>query len=112
MKAVKKLERLESTSHALGPEENAMYRALSARANDLAQDRPDIAFSTKELCREFAIPNKDSYAKLERVVSYLIGIPRLVYVYDWQACSRGLMSTLTRTLPVARRRGAAHPVVP
>jgi len=83
-KAVKKLERLQSTSHALSPEEATMYRALSARANYLAQDRPDIAFSTKELCREFAVPNKDSYGKLKRVVRFLIGLPRLVYCYDWQ----------------------------
>ena len=50
-KAVKKLERLESTSQTLTPEEATAYRALSARANFLAQDRPDDAFSIKELCR-------------------------------------------------------------
>ena len=46
-KAVKKLERLESASQILTPEEATNYRALSARANDLAQDRPDVAFSTE-----------------------------------------------------------------
>ena len=61
-----------------------MCRAISARANYLAQDRPDIAFSTKELRREFAVPNRDSYAKLKRVCRYLIGLPRLVYIYNWQ----------------------------
>ena len=50
-KAVKKLERLESASETLTPDEATTYRALSARANYLAQDRPDVAFSTKELCR-------------------------------------------------------------
>ena len=83
-KAVKKLERLESKSFALSPDEATMHRALSARANYLAQDRPDIAFSTKELCREFAVPNKDSYVKLKRVCRYLVGLPRLVYNYRWQ----------------------------
>ena len=83
-KAVKKLERFESTSFALTPDEATMYRALSARANYIAQDRPDIAFSTKELCREFAIPNKDSYVKLKRVCRYLVGLPRLVCNYHWQ----------------------------
>ena len=67
-----------------------MYRALSARANDLAQDRPDMTFSTKELCSKFAIPNNDSYAKLKRVVRYLIGLPMLVYVCDWQDMPTGL----------------------
>ena len=61
-----------------------MFRALSARANNLAQDRPDIAFCTKELCREFAVPNQSSYMKLKRVVRYLVGLPRLVFRYDWQ----------------------------
>ena len=50
-KAVKKLERLESASETLIPDEATTYRALSARANYLAQDRPDVAFSIKELFR-------------------------------------------------------------
>ena len=61
-KMVKKLEQLTSVGHELCPEEATMFRALSARANFLAQDRPDIAFSTKELCREFAIPNRNSHS--------------------------------------------------
>ena len=50
-KAVKKLERLESASDVLTPEEATTYRALNSRANYLAQDRPDVAFSTKEIRR-------------------------------------------------------------
>ena len=49
-KAIKTLERI-STSGDLSPPEATMFRALSARVNYLAQDRPDLAFSTKELCR-------------------------------------------------------------
>ena len=81
-KAAKRLESLEWTSHALSPEEATMYRAITARSIDLAQDRLDVALFTKELCREFALPNKDSYAKLKRVRRYLIGLPRLLYVYN------------------------------
>ena len=33
------------------------FRAVSARGNYLAQDRPDGAYNNKELCREFACPN-------------------------------------------------------
>ena len=76
-KAVKKLARINSGGN-LNPEEATLFRALSARASYLAQDRPDIAFGTKELCREFAIPNASSYHKLKRVVRYLVGLPRLV----------------------------------
>lgn len=45
-KAVKKLERTSGFGD-MTPAEATTYRALSARANDLAQDRPDVAFSTK-----------------------------------------------------------------
>ena len=82
-KAVKKLERVSSEGD-LNPQEATTFRALSARANYLAQDRPDIAFSTKELCREFAVPNRNSFMKLKRVVRYLSGLPRMVYRYDFQ----------------------------
>ena len=50
-KATKKLEQLESVGHELNPREATSFMALSARCNDLAQDRPDIAYSAKELCR-------------------------------------------------------------
>ena len=83
-KQVKKLEQLSSTSYALSPEEATMYRALSARCNYLAQDKADIRLSAKELCREFAVPNRHSYAKLKRLTRYLVGCPRLVYKFDYQ----------------------------
>ena len=73
-----------STTGDLPQSEATLFRALSAMANYLAQDRPDVAFSTKELCREFAVPNQSSYLKLKRVVRYLLGLPRLVCRYAWQ----------------------------
>ena len=81
-KAVKAMERLTS-EYVLGPEEATNFRALSARSNFLAQDRGDIQYSTKELCREFAVPNRNSYNRLKRTVRYLVGVPRLVHVYKW-----------------------------
>ena len=61
-----------------------MYRALAARCNYLAQDRPDFAFSSKERCRAFSVPNLNSFKKLKRLVQYLCGLPRLVYNYNFQ----------------------------
>ena len=81
-KAVKAMERV-STEYTLSPEDATNFRALGARANFLSQGRTDIGFSTKELCREFAVPNKNSYNRLKRVARYLIGKPRLVYNYRW-----------------------------
>ena len=74
-KATKNLEQLESVGHALNPREATIFRALSARCNDLAQNRPDIAYSAKELCRGFAMPNKRSYEKLKRCARYISSWP-------------------------------------
>ena len=66
-KTAKKLELAENAAFELEPADATMYRALAARCNYLSQDRPDIAFSSKELCREFAVPNKMSFQKLKRL---------------------------------------------
>ena len=78
-KRAKAMERLTNAEGALDPEQATGYRALSARGNDLSQDRADIAYSTKALCREYSQPNNNSYAKLKRVGRYLVGRPRLLY---------------------------------
>ena len=43
---------------ALVGAEATKFRAIAARANYLALDRPDIQFSTKEICRSMLAPNK------------------------------------------------------
>ena len=80
-KAVERIGR-ESVAYKLSPEDATTFRALSARGIHLSQDRADICFSTKELCREFAIPNQNSQQNLKRVCRYLAGKPRLVHQYD------------------------------
>ena len=89
-KAVKKMER-ESVEYKLSPADATTFRALSARANYLSQDRADIGFSPKEVCREIVIPNRNSQGKLKRVCRLLAGKPRLVHQYNW-----GTGSKLTR----------------
>ena len=61
-----------------------MYRALSARCNFLARDKTDIGFKSKELCREFAVPGRNSYAELKRLVHYLVGLLGLVNTFSCQ----------------------------
>ena len=75
---------LADANDVLKPESATTYRALSARYNYIAQDRPDISFAAKELCRDFAAPTIRSWARLKRVVRYLRRAPRLVYFYPWQ----------------------------
>ena len=60
------------------PEGATSFRALAARANYLSQDRPDIAFAAKELCRETAYPTQASIERLKRLIRYLAKVPRLV----------------------------------
>ena len=60
-KTTKTTERLVSKGFELEPAEATMFRDLSARARDLSQDQPDISCANKELCQEFAVPNKNSF---------------------------------------------------
>ena len=53
----KKLELDDRSEFTLNAADATMYRALSARCNCLSQDMPHLAFSSKELCREFNSPN-------------------------------------------------------
>ena len=61
-----------------------LFRAVAARANYLAQDRPDISFAAKECCRRMSQPTKGDLEALRRLVRYLAGKRRVVYHFDWQ----------------------------
>jgi hypothetical protein len=71
-------------SEALSREESSMYRQLAARANYLAQDRPDLQFAVKELCREMSSPTARSWKRLKRVARYLLQYPVLSYEFERQ----------------------------
>ena len=88
-KEVKKLERIQYEGFELSPQDATTFRALSARGNFLSMDRADINYSSKELCRDFAVPNKKSHEKLKRLTRYLAGQPRLVHLYPWQTSEEG-----------------------
>ena len=74
----------EETSPELGAQAASQYRGLAARANYVSQDRADIQFATKELCRCMSKPTEASWAKLKRLVRYLCGRPRAVARFHWQ----------------------------
>ena len=59
-KAAKAAEKFHSKGSTLNSSESTTYRALAARANYLALDRPDCASTTKVLCRNFSAPTHDS----------------------------------------------------
>ena len=68
----------------LSPAETTRYRGITARANYLAADRPDLMYTVKELCRGMAKPTKAHWHKLKRLGRYLVENRRTVMKYDWQ----------------------------
>ena len=82
-KAVKECETKDAIGGILSDEQATNFRALAARANYLALDRPDLAFSTQELCRAFSRPTTVDVEALKRMVRYLVHYPRLFWHYKW-----------------------------
>ena len=68
----------------LEPSDATQYRALVARANYLAQDRSDIKFAVKELCRRMAAPKDVDWEALKRLARYLNGCPRAISTFARQ----------------------------
>ena len=85
------------------------YRSAVARCNYLAQDRFEIAVTTKALCRAMAKPTVSDSRAVTRLCRFLRGLPRLVqripfadhaptivdvYVHsDWAGCRKSRKST-------------------
>ena len=68
----------EAISKELVGAETTRFRAIAARANYLAADRPDIQYAVKEICRRMAKPVAGDWQKLIRLGRYLQGSPRCV----------------------------------
>ncbi len=68
----------------LEPRLHTAFRGAAARANYLAADRVDCQFAAKEICCCMAQPNQAAWNALKRLCRYLVGLPRLVFVYRWQ----------------------------
>ena len=96
-KAAKAAERFESKGETLNDAEATTFRALAARANYLALDRPECAYATKELCRFFATPTRTGVEQLKRLVRYLVGAPRLVWEFKFQHADDEFLVTYVDT---------------
>ena len=55
----------DDDAELLGNDMIKNFRALAAKANFLAQDRPDLQFPVKEICREMSAPTTNSWKKLK-----------------------------------------------
>ena len=81
--APRKVEEEESLQE-LPADQATLYRSVAARANYLAQDRPDLMYGAKEVCRFMAKPTVGAWKALKRLGRYLIKVPRRVLMYNWQ----------------------------
>ena len=75
----------EENEEKLSEKEHRGFRALASRANYLGQDRADIQYTVKEICRGMAAPTKWHMKLLRRLGRYLVSYPRIVTRYEWQS---------------------------
>ena len=68
----------------MSAEDAKIYRGLVARANYLAQDRTDISFAVKELCRNMASPKEHNWRAHKRLARYLVDTRRMVVDFEYQ----------------------------
>ena len=69
---------------AMLPEDQTRYRALAARLNFLAVDRPDHVYAAKECSWRMRKPRNKDWEALKRICRYLIACPLMVHSYRWQ----------------------------
>lgn len=73
------VKRTDTESERLNPIECSRYRSLVMRGCYLSLDRPDIAYSCKELARSMGTPTQADWNGLKRLARFLLGAPRLVW---------------------------------
>ena len=69
----------------MGSKEATMYRAVVARLNYIAPDRIDIQYAVKEAARAMSAPKQRDWKALMRIGRYMLGKPRLIMKFEWQA---------------------------
>ena len=69
----------------MSPGDAAKYRGISAMVNYLSQDRVDIQYLCKDASRRMAKPRVGDRKMLKRIGRYLVGAPRYVQSFQWQA---------------------------
>ena len=75
----------EKVDEEMSREDAKKYRGIAARLNYLSPDRMDIGYAVKEAARNMSKPLFGDWAKLKRIGRYLLGRPRLVSIFAFQA---------------------------
>ena len=66
----------------------SLYRAITAHANYISQERADVQHAVEELCRRMSDPDKESIVRLKRLGHYFRDKPRAVSRFVWKTCPR------------------------
>ena len=85
--AAQRVEVVEE-SRKLGARDARAFHGVAARCKYLAQDRVDLQYATKEASRCMAKPRPADWGLFKRLGRYLLGAPRLVKLFRWQALPR------------------------
>ena len=72
-------EPVDWEEQAMASEDQTRYRALAARLNFLAVDRPDFLYAAKRCSRRMSRPRNKDWEALKRICRYLIACPRMVH---------------------------------
>jgi hypothetical protein len=79
-----RVEELAEELVELEAAEGKSFRALAARLNYLAQDSPEEQFAAKEVCRDMARPNQDSWRKLNLLARFILEREAVIWMFEWQ----------------------------
>ena len=80
----------EDEGELLDGTEATKFRALVARMNYLAPDRPHIQYAVKEAAKRMGKPRSPDWQRLKRIGRYLLGQARAVQLLEWQEQPSGL----------------------
>ena len=74
-------EEMPGDDDELDNEEGTKFRRTAARCNYLAQDRTDIQFAVKTICKEMSKPTQRALRRLKRLGRYLLGVRNTSFKY-------------------------------
>ena len=93
--------------HTLPLEMHTAFRSCM-RANNLAEDWPDLRFACKEIARLMSEPCVVGWKKLQRLGRYLAGVPRLVQRMERQDLPSCVLALIQITPDASEREDRRH----
>ena len=100
---------LQDLGAPLDPTQSTQHRAMAARPDYLALDRPDVQFVTKEASKYMANLTGCDLLLMKRPARHLKGNPRLVQTFRWQRVQPELCTYTLIAIGLATRPPASRP---